>query len=91
MKNSWLFRVGIFEVDKIGRQFTPKLFENYFTLNIFYLLPSGIGGYVLVEILNGNLEIIYENILFIFISIFFLILGIYVMWKIGLKKYEAFG
>jgi ABC-type uncharacterized transport system permease subunit len=73
------------------KEFTPRSFENYSFGFLLYILPSGASAFILIEILRGNF--IYSNIILkiIFPSFLLIVLGIYVMWKIGLKKYEAFG
>lgn len=55
-----------------------------------YLLPTSFYGYLTMEVLKGNLIILeYFNLAAYLFLILLCIL--YFQWKIGLKKYEAFG
>jgi ABC-type uncharacterized transport system permease subunit len=73
------------------REFTPKSFETYSFGSLLYLFPSAATGFILVEFLKGNFEYIPIILKIIFPSFLIMVMGIYLMWKIGLKKYEAFG
>ena len=71
--------------------YTPKFFESYKFGFFFFLVPSAIIGFFTIEVLRGNFD--YFNIFYlpILCLFFLLILGTYLLWKFGLKKYEAFG
>ncbi len=89
MKNNFFIINLVQNINQSSRSFTPKLFENFSIL--FYFLPYSLIGFFTIEILNGKV-IFFLNYLIIFLElilIFFILLLI--IWKIGLKKYEAFG
>ena len=74
----------------LNEQFTPKVFEK--SLLVFlYFLPSALFGYFFIEFLNERFEEFFKYNLGIGLSFLFFIFGTYILWKVGLKKYEAFG
>lgn len=69
--------------------YTPKMFQTLSTIFI-YLFPSALFGYVSIEILKGTTDLLFSLVPYILASFLFLTISIYFIWKIGLKKYEAF-
>jgi len=88
---SWIFNIYT-PITMMTRNYTPKLFTN-FSWNLFFnLQPIAICGYYTIEVLKGNFLFFSNNyFLYSLIILFILIFFIYLLWKIGLKKYEAFG
>ena len=76
-------------VNSIVEFYTPKMFQSVSTTFI-YFMPSALFGYVSIEILKGNTLLLSRLVPFILISFFIIIISIYFMWKVGLKRYEAF-
>lgn len=77
----------------ITRNFTFAPFENNVTLSTILLgiMPLAIVAYVTFNILNGLTEYFFNYILyFTGYALIMIILNLY-FWKLGLKKYEAFG
>lgn len=87
-ENSFLVLTGQ-KMDSLTKRFTPASFEGL-KYNFIYLMPGALGGFFPLMILKNNF-IILNYLTYILIVVLTLILGIYIMWKIGLKKYEAFG
>lgn len=79
------------EIIFLNEKFTPKLFDKSFFSSFFYLLPSAIYGYFVIEVLKGNFELFLFYLPFFIGSIIFMILITIILWHYGLKKYEAFG
>ena len=80
------------EVEMISKNFTYAPFENQFLISkiLFLFLPQSLIAYLTLNILLG--KIIYFSIYFIpvlFYSIIIILFHLF-LWKIGLKKYEAF-
>jgi len=56
---------------------------------IFYFIPNALIGYFTIEILKSNYNLVLNYIYwFIILSFVFSILT-YLIWKVGLEKYEA--
>jgi len=69
--------------------FTPKMMENL--SSVFYFIPGALCGYFVIEILLGRVEQllgIFGILCLVFICLCF---GLKVIWKFGLRRYEAFG
>ncbi len=73
----------------------PAPFFNKFKLvNLFFLFPAYIIGKLIIPLLNDiNIDYFFYLDLFLIFFLIILILNIliYFNWKIGLKKYEAYG
>ena len=81
--------IQLFEINGILKTFPTQFFLNS-NLKFLLIFPNAFVSLTLVEILKGSLvKSIY--LVYLLIIIFVLILLIYINWKIGLKKYEAFG
>ncbi len=85
------FETIIFKTNSVVRQFTPKAFSNLSTSSIFYSMPATVSSYFAIEILKGNYNELFFYMPTITIILIAMLLSIYIMWFIGLKKYEAFG
>lgn len=72
-----------------NEKYTPKAFEKL--TNIFYFLSTSIYGYFVIEILNSRFDQFFYFLPYIILIYFCFSILTYFMWKIGLKKYEAFG
>lgn len=77
------------ESNRSVRLYTPKLFESF--SKGFYFFPYALVAYFPLQILKGEVDLFFELLPYFFILFFVLIIAIYFIWKIGLKKYEAFG
>lgn len=91
MKKSELLLKPIEVLESTVSKYTPKLFESSPASTIIYLLPAAVQGFLMVEIIKGNIALLKSVIPILASSFIILILGTYILWKIGLKKYEAFG
>lgn len=76
-------------INNVVEWYTPKMFENISTTYI-YLFPSAVLGFISVELLKGNTNLLLRLLPYILTTFFLLIISIYFMWKIGLKRYEAY-
>lgn len=79
------------EIIFLNEKFTPKMFEQSFFANFFYLLPSALYGYFVIEVLKGNFNLFLFYLPYFILTIVVMLISTYFMWKSGLKKYEAFG
>lgn len=86
--NRFLSNIG-YKLIYTNEKFTPIAFEKLTSL--FYLLSTSIYGYFVIEILNNRFNQFFYFLPWIIRVYFILALFTYFMWKIGLKKYEAFG
>jgi ABC-type uncharacterized transport system permease subunit len=88
IKNNRFLLEMFFHTIYINEEYTPKVFEKI--SNLFYLLTTSIYGYFVVEILKSkfNLFIKFIPLILIFYSI--IVFLTFIIWKIGLKKYEAY-
>lgn len=78
------------EIKRTIRNFTPKVFDFSSFGFIVYLLPTSLMGFGLVEFLLGRYYILSYFIISFIISIVLCVITI-LMWRYGLKRYEAFG
>ena len=90
MKRNDFFTIA-YNFDSITRKFTPKVFDNLSISYIFYLTPVAVTSYFTIEILNNRFEQYLFYFPFMVLTSLFFIIGIYILWKKGLEKYEAFG
>lgn len=81
------------EIEIISKNFTYAPFENQFLISkvLFLFLPQSLIAYLTLNILLG--EISYFSIYFMPLLFYstIIILFHFIIWKYGLKKYEAFG
>ncbi len=85
------FNDFLFQMDSVTKRFTPKTFASFRYGDIFYFLPTALSCYFVVEILNGRTELFLQFFKWILLITLVMIFGIYFLWKIGLKRYEAYG
>ena len=88
-ENSFMIRIGK-DVAYLNERFTPKVFENSLLFILFYL-PTALFGFYFIELVNGRYDYLIQHMFGIILFFLFFLFGTYVLWKIGLKKYEAFG
>lgn len=69
--------------------YTPKLMV--VITKFFYLLPASIYGFFIIEILNGRYESFLIFLPWILVMYVVCYIGIYLLWRYGLRSYEAFG
>jgi len=79
------------QINYINEFYTPKVFENTKLKDFFFLLPSGLYGYLTVEILKGNYFLSLHYLYYAIVIFVIFCVSIALLWKFGLKKYEAFG
>jgi len=79
------------QVNYINEFYTPKVFESSKFKDFFYLLPSALYGYLTIEILKGNYFLSLHYLYYAIIIFVIFCVSISILWKFGLKKYEAFG
>lgn len=72
------------------KEFTPNVFQKTSIYEYLFIFPSVFGSFILVEILKGK-TYFFSYLYIVIISFFILSFGTYLLWKYGLKKYEAFG
>lgn len=77
------------QVNQTNRSFTPKMLDNLSFW--FYLLPSSISGYIVIEILLGRVQLFYDIFAYIIALFCVLVIVLYLLWHYGLRRYEAFG
>lgn len=78
------------QTNGISRQYIPKTFDG-FSFNFFYFLPSSIFGYFNILILKDNILDVLVFIPYLIGSFVLMLLISFLLWKIGMSKYEAFG
>lgn len=88
-ENNFLIRMSK-DIHYLNEKYTPKVFENSF-LFFLYFLPTALFGYFFIEVLNGRTGDFFNYFIGILTTFLFFILGLYLLWKYGLKRYEAFG
>jgi ABC-type uncharacterized transport system permease subunit len=81
------------KTNDITRTFTFASFEQNKILStiIFIFLPQALYSFLTYEILRGNLQYFFNYINYIILYTIIMIIINCIMWKQGLKKYEAFG
>jgi ABC-type uncharacterized transport system permease subunit len=91
MRDTFFYDFFFNQITPVTERFTPKAFEgNNFMESFIYLLPTSFYGYMVLELLNG--DFIFLNYVYLGLSSFMLFLFLLIlMWKLGLKRYEAFG
>ena len=77
-------------LNNVVEVYTPKMFQSVSTTYI-YIFPSAIFGFLSIELLKGNATLLLKLLPYIIATFFIMIISIYFIWKIGLKRYEAFG
>lgn len=90
-RNESIVRLFNNEINYLNESFPPKVFEGSVLEKFFFILPSCVYGFFVVEVLRGNLFYVQKWFLPIIISFVVLSLGVYLLWYFGLKKYEAYG
>lgn len=88
-QNNFIIRISK-DVAYLNDRFTPKVFEGT-KLNFLFYLPTALFGFYFIELVNNRFDYLSKYFIFIIISFLIFIFGNYILWKIGLKKYEAFG
>ncbi|MCA9459381.1 MAG: ABC-2 family transporter protein [Nanoarchaeota archaeon] len=91
MKSGHFFTELFFRANSVVKIFSPKVFDKLSIFWIFYLLPTTINGFFVIEMLNGRIGDFLFFLPFILISFVIFIFGIYLMWHYGLKNYEGYG
>ncbi|MCA9460101.1 MAG: hypothetical protein KC550_06145 [Nanoarchaeota archaeon] len=91
MKSGHFFTEILFRANSMVKIFSPRVFDKLSISSLFYLLPTTINGFFVIEILKGNTNLFLTFLPYLLISFFIFIFGIYILWHYGLKKYEAFG
>ncbi|NQZ84551.1 MAG: ABC-2 family transporter protein [Nanoarchaeales archaeon] len=91
MKEFFLGRFITDDLVPLSEKFTPASFSGNNILEmLFYLLPTSFYGYLCIELLKGNF-IVLDYMFYGFLVFTILLVLLIIMWKFGLKRYEAFG
>lgn len=81
-----------FRSNSIFIQYPAPFFTSFSNYKLFYIFPAFILGYLLIPIFMGKSKIdILEIILTLLVIIIIMNIIINLLWKQGLKKYEAYG
>ncbi|MCH8519808.1 MAG: ABC-2 family transporter protein [Nanoarchaeota archaeon] len=71
-------------------EYVPLFLQNTSFFNILGVIPSVIFAFLAVDVMNGNFEYLFLLIASV-ISIPILSFFCIILWKFGIKKYEAYG
>lgn len=90
-ENSFILK-NYFSIYSLFDIYPAQLFQNWIK-NIIWIFPSVYFGAYSTQFLFNHISYLELFKLFIYQNILIIIcvIGIYINWKIGLKKYEAFG
>lgn len=90
-ENMFLHRLYYGGITRSVEEFTPIAFSQSPIFLIMALLPASIYGFWSVEAFKGNLEMFNTILIASCIGVGIFSFIIYLNWKYGLKRYEAFG
>ena len=87
-KNEFLVNLFL-NVLFFNETYTPKLMASM--TNLFYLLPTSIYGFFVIELLNNRYDLFLTLLPWFILSCVVLSVLIKLLWVFGLKRYEAYG
>lgn len=92
MKSSdYILDMANSKLNFVVEEYTPKLFLNSGFRWIAFLLPGSFYGFFTIEALKGRFDLLFKFLPFILLFWTVLTLFLVIAWKIGLKRYEAYG
>ncbi len=81
-----------FKSNSLFIQYPAPFFTNFSVYKLFYIFPAFILGYILIPIIENNESFNILELLLIVVGVIIVMnMIISLLWKIGLKKYEAYG
>jgi ABC-type uncharacterized transport system permease subunit len=84
----WLF----YRVDALFVMYPAPFFKDFLYMKLFYIFPAFIIGSLIMPLfINSYSANLFQIVLLLILLILLQNILIYVIWKIGLKNYEAFG
>lgn len=88
---NYLFKLYYQNLNTLIEAYTPKFFESSKFVHIIYLFPVSFIDYFFIEILKGNTETMFFYLPYFLLFGLICLIILIIQWKVGLKKYEAFG
>ena len=90
-KSEFIFSLYYHELNHVVEGFTPVPFLDSKLALLMVSIPSAVYGFVTLMTIKGDLSFLMNTIMVCIIGSLFFGTLTYINWRIGLKKYEAYG